>query len=432
MSACGALDTGSIPVGSTMNLITPVTSLPRIGEAYEKRLKKIGIITVRDLLFHFPRAYEDLSHITPIAEMKEGQEYSIKGKLLDIGEERTFKKRMHLTKALVQDNTGSIEILWFNQPYLPTTLKKGDRVYLSGKLIRDKRGIYLNSPAYEKVSNNPTHIGHIIPLYPETRGVSSKWLRSIIKPITEKLRDEKDTLPPELIKEKGLLSFTEAIKQIHFPESLELAKMAQKRFSFEELFFISLFVLTERKKIAKVKALVIPFSERHMQRLVSSLPFQLTDEQRKAAFKILKDMEKPRPMNRLLQGDVGSGKTIVATMAALSVVKAKHQAAFMAPTEILAKQHFKSVGQLLARFKATVGLLTGSTDSFISPKLPNDVIEISRIKLLNMAKEGKLDVLIGTHALIQEKVRFGNLALVILDEQHRFGVKQTYCLRPLL
>jgi len=267
-------------------------------------------------------------------------------------------------------------------------------------------------------------MGRIVPVYQETRGVSSKWLRFVIHMILSSLESTKDTLPPLLLKEHQFPSFKEALQTIHFPESFAEEKQARARFAFEELFHIALFVLTERKKLAAIKAPVVAFKPDIIKRFTNKLPFKLTDAQKKAAWHILKDMEKPRPMNRILQGDVGSGKTVVAAMACLSAVKAGFQVAFMAPTEILAQQHFKTVGESLAPFRMTIGLLTGKSDRFISPKLPLDSIEISRKKLLERTQEGTIDVLIGTHALIQDKVKFANLALVIIDEQHRFGVSQ--------
>jgi ATP-dependent DNA helicase RecG len=212
--------------------------------------------------------------------------------------------------------------------------------------------------------------------------------------------------------------------QVHFPDSYELAKRAQQRFSFEELFYIELFVLGERLKLAKESSTSFPFDLDLTKRLVNSLPYKLTDAQRKSAYQILKDLERPRPMNRLLEGDVGSGKTVVATIAGLNVAKAGFQVAFMAPTEILAKQHFKGVADLLWDFKLNIGLLTGKQDQFRSKKLKNQVIEISRKKLLEKSRNGDIDILIGTHALIQDTVKFNKLGLVVLDEQHRFGVAQ--------
>ena len=409
-----------------MTLSTPIGQVPRIGTAYEAKLKKLGITTVRDLLFHFPRTYEDFSKITPIKDVKEGQVYCLAGKLLDIQEMRTYRKRVSLITGMVEDDSGAIKILWFNQPYLADSLKKGDNVYLAGKVMRDKEGVYLASPVHEKADDNKnlTHLGRIIPVYPETAGVSSRWLRSIIKMVLASIKEMPETLPAEILAEQKFLPIQQAMWQVHFPDSMQQAELAAKRFSFEELFYILLFILSERKKIAQVKAPCIPFDPTMMKRFTDKLAFQLTDDQKKAAWHILKDMEKPRPMNRLLQGDVGSGKTVVAAMAMLSAVKAGHQAALLAPTEILAQQHHKTVAAALTPFKLTIGLLTGKTDRFISPKLPNDYIEISRAKLLERVKNNEVQVLIGTHSLIQDKVKFGDLALVVVDEQHRFGVKQ--------
>lgn len=431
-----------------MTFATPVGSVPRIGAAYEKRLKKMGITTVRDLLFHFPRAYEDFSKITPIKELKEGGVYCIAGKLLDVKETRTFRKRMSLITAFAQDHTGAVKILWFNQPYLVDSLKSNDEVLLAGKVLRDKVGIYLGNPVHEKIhpvirqvapshdgaNSSLTHVGRIVPLYPETTGVSSRWLRSVIKMVLAQMHEVPEILPDEILRERKFLPARKALWQVHFPDSFKEAHAAQQRFAFEELFTILLFILSERKKIASVKAPIVLFDGALMKRFTERLPFQLTDDQKKSAWHILKDMEKPRPMNRLLQGDVGSGKTVVAAMAMLSAVKAGYQAVLMAPTEILAHQHHKTVAQVLTPFKVTIGLLTGKADRFISPKLPNDFIEISRAKLLEKIKQNEVQVLIGTHALIsgqggsasggRDKVKFGSLALVVVDEQHRFGVKQ--------
>ncbi|MDO8424694.1 MAG: ATP-dependent DNA helicase RecG, partial [bacterium] len=294
----------------------------------------------------------------------------------------------------------------------------GEMIYLTGKTSLGREGLYLSNPMYEK-------IGGISPVYPETEGLSSKWLRYIIKPILTDLKNTlEEPLPEKLIRGRGLLPFQEAIWQIHFPDSLDSAQKAKERFSFEELFFIELWVLRERAKLAEEKAVAIPINLEKLQTLVKSLPFKLTDAQRKSAWQILKDMEKPRPMNRLLEGDVGSGKTVVAALAILNAIKAGYQAVLMAPTEILAKQHFKTIWDILKDFKMDVGLLTGKTDLFYSKKFKNDSIEISRKKLLEKAADGKIDLIIGTHALIQDKVKFSKLALVVVDEQHRFGVKQ--------
>jgi len=410
-----------------MNLSTPITELQGVGPVYQKKLKRLGIKQVKDVLFHFPHRYEDFSNILPIAQAKMGDSCCVQGKILSIENIRTWKRKMFLTQAVVGDASGAIKVTWFRQPYLTNVLKKNENVCLAGKVVLGSDGVYLANPTYEKMGpgSDLTHVGRIVPIYPETSGLSSRWLRYIIKPLLVEFGNKiEDPLPEKILQEHGLLPLKKALWQIHFPDSLGLAQKAQARFSFEELFSLSLWVLTERNKLAARNAFSVPLNLQLMQKFVKSLPFKLTDAQRKASWQILKDLEKSRPMNRLLEGDVGSGKTVVAAMAALNSIRAGHQAVFMAPTEILAKQHFKTMSKLLEGFKLDVGLLTGKEDKFVSKKLKNDTIEISRNKLLEKARNQKIDLLIGTHALIQDKVKFGNLALVILDEQHRFGVEQ--------
>ncbi|PIR72617.1 MAG: DNA helicase RecG [Candidatus Nealsonbacteria bacterium CG10_big_fil_rev_8_21_14_0_10_36_24] len=410
-----------------MDLSTTIERIPRIGPVFQKRLKKLGIKTVQGLLFHFPHRYEDFSNLIPISKVRINEICTVQGRILEIKTIRTWKRRMFLTQAIIEDETGAIKTTWFNQPYLTKILKKDDYVFLSGKVTVGTSGVYLNNPAYEKafLGKDLVHTGRLVPIYPETEGLSSRWLRYILRSLLICLKNKiPETLPEKIIKKEGFLPINKALWQIHFPESENLAKKAQERFSFEELFYIELFVLRERARLNKEKSVSIPFNIDLTKRFVDSLPFKLTDAQRKSAYQILKDLEKSRPMNRLLEGDVGSGKTVVAIMAALNTIKAGEQVAFMAPTEILVKQHFQEVEKLLKDFNLNIGLLTGKQDQFYSKKLKNQVIEISREKLLEKAENGEIDILIGTHALIQDKVKFGKLGLVVLDEQHRFGVEQ--------
>jgi len=410
-----------------MNLSTPIEKIPRIGPVFQKKLKKLGIKIVQDLLFHFPHRYEDFSNLIPISKLKINETCTIQGKILEIKTTRTWKRKMFLTQAIVEDKTGAVKVIWFNQPYLTRVLKKEGNVFLSGKAVIGEDGVYLTNPAYEKgdFTSDLTHTGRLVPIYPETERLSSRWLRFILKSLLINFENKiPETLPEKIIKENKFLPINKALWQIHFPDSKNLAKAAQKRFSFEELFFIELFVLRERARLAKEKSASFPLNLKLIQRFVKSLPFKLTDAQKKSAWQILKDLERPQPMNRLLEGDVGSGKTVVATMAVLNTTKAGYQVAFMAPTEILVKQHFQEVSKLLQDFNLDIGLLTGKQDQFRSKKLKNEIIEISRRKLLEKVVNGDLDILIGTHALIQDRVKFGKLGLVILDEQHRFGVEQ--------
>jgi len=410
-----------------LSLSTPIEKVARVGPFYQKKLKRLKIKTINDLFFHFPHRYEDFSNIIPISDVKINEICTVSGKIIEIKTTRTWKRKMFLTHIIVEDKTGAIKAMWFNRPYLSKTLRKGDNVFLSGKVVISDREVSFSHPAYEKIypGQESTHTGRLVPVYPETEALSSRWLRYILKPLLTQFKNQiSETLPEKVIKENNLLPINQALWQIHFPDSYDSAEKARERFSFEELFFIQLSVLRERLKLAREKSESFPFNLDLNKKFVESLPYKLTDAQRKSAYQILKDLEKPRPMNRLLEGDVGSGKTVVATMAGLNVSKSGFQAALMAPTEILAKQHFQEVSKLLADFNLDIGLLTGKQDQFRSKKLKNEIIEISREKLLEKVKKGEIDILIGTHALIQDKVKFGKLGLVILDEQHRFGVEQ--------
>ncbi len=410
-----------------INLSTSIEKIPRIGLIYQKRLKKLGIKTVRNLLFHFPHRYEDFSKIIHISNIKLNEIVCIQGKILEIKNSRTWKKRIVLTKAVVEDKTCAIKVIWFNQPYLTESIKSGDRVCLAGKVTLREDGLYLTNPAYEKINlkSDLTHTGRLIPVYPETEGLSSRWLRYILKPLLLKLKNKiPESLPDELRKKHRMLPIGQAIWQIHFPDSLIIAKNARSRFAFEELFLIQLSVLKEKLRLKQEQAQSCPMNTDLMKKLTSSLPFKLTNSQKKAAWQILKDLGKPIPMSRLLEGDVGSGKTVVAAMAALSVAESGFQVAIMAPTEILAKQHFREIPKLLKKFKFEVALLTGNENQLRTNKLKNKVLKISRKNLLEKLEKGKINILIGTHSLIQEGVKFKNLALVIVDEQHRFGIEQ--------
>ena len=300
-----------------------------------------------------------------------------------------------------------------------------------------KDGIYLNNPAHEKISefsesNNLTHTGRIVPVYSETRGLTSRWLRFTIKPLLFNFSNKiQEILPPEVLKKHKFLPTKKAIWQVHFPDSFEAADAAKARFAFEELFLLELFVLKEKFKLTQKNALACPINVELMKEFTKSLSFKLTDSQKQCSWQILKDLEKSFPMSRLLQGDVGSGKTVVATMVALNVAKSGYpafakasagkQVAFMAPTEILAKQHFASITKLLENFGVSVGFLTAKEAKIFKNK---EIVEVKKESLLDDLKNSQIDVMIGTHSLIQKGIEFKNTALVVVDEQHRFGVDQ--------
>jgi len=412
-----------------INLSTPIQELPKVSAVYVKKLKKFGIKTVQDMLFYFPARYDDFSEIISIksARQKLGETVCVQGQITEIENTNTFKKYMAMTEAVIQDDNSEIKVIWFNQPYLVKSLKEDDFVCLAGKVSLYKEGIFLNNPSYERINEigeneELTHTGRIVPVYSETRGVTSRWLRYVIKPLLYRFVEQiQESLPEEIIKKYKFLPIQEAVWQLHFPSTFSHADAAKARFSFEELFLIQLNVLKEKLKLMLKKSPACPMDAALMKKFTDSLPFLLTDSQKKCAFAILKDLEKTAPMSRLLEGDVGSGKTVVAAMAALSIAKNSHQVAFMAPTEILAKQHFKTISDLLKDFDIKVGMLTGK-DARITKD--GETFEISKKSFNGDLENGQIDVAIGTHSLIQKTVTFKNLALVILDEQHRFGVEQ--------
>lgn len=412
-----------------LNIETKIEEIPKIGSAYQKKLKNLGIATVRDLLYYFPARYDDFSNIASISKIKGGFRACAQGRIIEIGTTKTFKKWMDITEAIIEDETGAIRAIWFNQPYIEKSLKEGDFVCLAGRVSIGKGGLYFNNPAYEKIytSNDDssidlTHTGRIVPVYPETKGLTSRWIRYIIKPLLTHFYDKiPEVLPEEILKKHKFLPIRQAFRQVHFPDSFESVDAARARFSFENIFLLQIYILREKAKLMKKTATACSMDAELMKKFTNSLPFQLTDSQKQCAYQILKDMEKSIPMSRLLEGDVGSGKTVVATMAALNAAKNDGQIAFMAPTEILAKQHFKSVSDLLAGFDVKIGFLTGKESRF---SLGKEIAETAKKELLKKLKNGEIDVIIGTHSLIQKGIEFKNLVMLVVDEQHRFGVNQ--------
>jgi len=402
-----------------LTLDTKIKEIKKVGPTYLKRLHQLKIKNIRDLLFHFPHRYDDFSQIVSISQLTEGRKATIKGEIVEIKNTRLFHKRMVLTEALVKDKSGTIKVVWFNQPYLIQTLKKGKMVSLSGKLSFVKKILCLSNPVHEIAqTKETTHTGRLVPIYHETAGLSSRYLRYLIKPLLPLINQITDFLPESIKKQFKLVSLSQAIQQIHFPNNYQSAQAARQRLAFDELFLIQLTTLRQRQKLAQEKALTIPFNQKLIKSFVKDFPFKLTNNQRVAAWQIFQDLSKKKPMNRLLNGDVGSGKTVVAIMAGLEIAKAGYQVALMAPTEILAKQHFQTFKDFLKKSNLRIALLT-RTDNLVGQGK-----KITRPRLKKEIMEGKIDIVIGTHALIQENLNFKNLALAIVDEQHRFGVAQ--------
>jgi ATP-dependent DNA helicase RecG len=402
-------------------LESSVSQLSPIAKKLTGQLKKLKVETVRDLVFHFPFRYDDFSKILTIVALQERMIATVKVKVDLIQTKRSFRRKL-ITEAIVSDETGSIKAVWFGQPYIGKILKVGDEIYLAGK-VEDYYGLQFSSPNYEKVKGlATTHTARLVPVYSTTGNLTSKQIRYLVRlafPLIKKLPEH---LPWQIKRELGLIDLSKACQGIHFPQSQEELQKAQKRLKFDELFIVQLAVKFLKQNLAKLPAQPLPFQEEIIKNFVQGLPFKLTNDQRKAAWQILKDLARNRPTNRLLEGEVGSGKTVVAVMAMLNAVVCGGQAAFMAPTEILARQHYQSISKLLRRQKVKVGLLTRS-QIFLAPE------KLTKGEMLKKIAAGEVDIIIGTHALIAEKVHFKNLTLAIVDEQHRFGVNQRRLLR---
>ncbi len=405
-----------------MDLNLSVEKLKNVGARNLPRLHKLGIKTLRDLLWHLPARYDDYSQIVPIADLALDQKATIQGTVVKIDSRRIFPRRLVIIEAIIEDDSGSIKAVWFNQPYIATTLTEGTRVSLAGAIKLDKRGLYLASPSYEKLHQDDylayhlTHTHGLIPTYPETEGVTSKYLRFLIKPILSELNIP-DHLSEESRTRNGLIGLTTALQKIHYPLTLAEADQARERLAFDDLLLFQIKALLERRKINQLKSPAIPFDKELVTDLIKHLPFELTKDQKISAWEILKDLGRSYPMNRLMEGDVGSGKTVVALIAAVQAAKAGYQTVFMAPTEVLACQHMETIRNLIAHTNIEVGLLTSST-AWTTYSLGK------KTEIKNRIARGDTKIIIGTHALIQKDVAFDKLALVVIDEQHRFGVNQ--------
>jgi ATP-dependent DNA helicase RecG len=414
---------------TTMDLQTPLTQAGRIYKVYAPRLEKLGIFTFQDFLFHLPSRYDDYSVVSQISQIQPGETVTVRGNVIDIKNQYLSRGRIKtIQKAIVADETGTIQLTWFNQPYLIKAIRQNAIIAASGRVERFGRNLSMQSPEYELLTdtNESLHTGRLIPVYPETKGVSSKWLRRQVFAILQELHGQlPDYLPEEIKLKHHFMELEEAIREIHFPKNLETAEQARQRLAYDEMFLMQLAAHMRRSEWQQQKqgtAIEIAKYQPEIKKLIDSLPFALTHAQQQAVDDILHDISQIRPMNRLLQGDVGSGKTVVATVAMYATYLNGLQSAFMAPTEILAQQHFKTISFLLAPFNVKVGLVTGNKKS---TEIKNQKSGIRDKK----KSSTEFDVLVGTHALLHEKVQFRNLAFVAIDEQQRFGVQQRGTIR---
>jgi ATP-dependent DNA helicase RecG len=395
-----------------ITLGSSVSELKGVGPEVAKKLAKLGIETIASLIDTYPRRYEDYSVVTPINRIKPGQ-VTIKAVIKDV-KGRYVRRGMHITEAAASDKSGSVHIVWFNQPYRETSLKRDQDYYISGKFELSHRLLSIINPSIELVSDFPVNTARIIPIYRETKGLSSGQLRKYIQQALPLIRALPETLPHDVVAKHKLMPRAQAIEAIHFPLNGTNLKEAEQRLGFEEVYELVLASLLNKYELLDEQAPAVPFEKVVATSFVSNLPFKLTDAQRVVVWQIYQDMEKTHPMNRLVEGDVGAGKTVVAAMAAAMVMHEGHQVAFMAPTELLARQHAETLQRLLQPLgmDARVGLLVGGMSAN------------QKTRAHNAIAEGQMQLMIGTHALIQEKVDMHKLELIIVDEQHRFGVEQ--------
>jgi len=391
---------------------TLLTDLKGVGPAQSQKFESLGIRSVHELIEYWPRRYDDYSLLTPISALKPGM-VSIKA-VIKQTKGRYVRRGMHLTEAVASDDSGSVRLIWFNQPYREKSIQTNKAYYLSAKYSLSHQRFCLINPSIELVSEIPLNVARIIPIYRETKGLNSRQIRAAVKQGLGILDQIPESLPKWLINDYQLMPLAQAIRAIHFPKDSKKLSLATKRLGFDEVFCLSLASLLNKSDNQDQLSLSIQFKQELARNFVSHLPFKLTDAQRRIIWQIYQDLQKNQPMNRLVEGDVGSGKTVVATMAALMAIEQGYQVALMTPTELLARQHANTIFNLLKPLgmAKVVDLLVGS----MKPA--------AKAKARAAIAEAKAQFIIGTQALLDEKVDMRRLALVIIDEQHRFGVDQ--------
>lgn len=393
-----------------------VSNLRGVGPASAQRLKVLNIQTMTDLIFYFPRSYDDFSTIMTVAEAPPDTPVTTQVTLTKIKTHGGWKRRrLTITEAVCQDQSGTIKVIWFNQSYIAEQLHPGEHIFLAGKITQDKYGRHFTNPIFERVKPDTTHTARIVPRYPLTKGLTQKQLRYYIKQGLTLVQQGQlaltDWLPQSVQEQYDLIDLTQAVTHIHFPENEAALAAARFRLGFDELLPMQLFVRLAKASLAQAYAIPLPFRQSDIQSLVKTLPFKLTQTQRKVGWEILQDLARATPMNRLLEGDVGAGKTVIAVLAMYQVVQSGYQAVLMAPTELLAAQHWQTLCKLLEKTNVSIGLVTShQRETFYGEQ--------------SSAQSRDMDIIVGTHSVLETNVPLPRVALVVIDEQHRFGVQQ--------
>jgi ATP-dependent DNA helicase RecG len=407
--------------GEPVALDALTTVLNGVGPVNAERLEKLGIHTLGDMLYHFPRRYDDYSQQVRIRDLRYGTEVTIIGEIKSISK-RQGKGRRFSTEAIVQDESGGLRVNWFNQPWMIGNLNIGDSIVLSGKVDQYLGRLTLNNPEWELLDKEQLHTNRIVPIYPLTADLGQRWLRTLMnRVVTHWAPRVPDPLPATVVESANLEPLSEALLQAHFPDSQEQITAARQRLAFDELFLLQLAVLQQKQVWQGQTARRFDAPKEWLDSQIAHLPYQLTNAQQRVLADLLKDLDSGRPMNRLLQGDVGSGKTVVAALCMAAVIRSRAQAALMAPTSILAEQHYTSLQRLLVGEgnlqTSELRLIVGSTP------------EAEKQEIREGLQDGSIKVVIGTHTLIEDPILFSQLELVVIDEQHRFGVGQRAALR---
>jgi len=412
----------------SLNIKTSLKSIKGIPPGTAKKLENIGLKTAGDLLWHFPLRYENWAEPMTVTQFLIGQNVVIKARIGKSFTKRIWQRKLSITEAELWSDTNHIKAVWFNQPYIKYGFSEGDEIIASGKIMERQKNVVLFNPTYEVVGKTGnTRIGSIVPVYVRPKGVSSAMIQRIAGKLIMIADTIPEFLPHSVLAAEHILDISSSIRKAHFPQNIQDGELAKKRFAFETLFLIQLLNRISRKKLMEMSAPNVLFNAEQVKQILSYLPFELTFSQKKSLLEILRDMSAGHPMNRLLQGDVGSGKTVVAAIAAIMTAKSGFQSAIMAPTEILATQHYETIKKLFSASGIKLGLLTsGSAKIFLEEGLESSV---KKSEIINMLSRQKIDIIIGTHALIAKKkaspsLNFAQLGFIVIDEQHRFGVNQ--------
>lgn len=420
-----------VSITSLDALAASVTVLPGVGSSHGQTLRRLGVETLGDMLYYFPRRYDDYSQLKPINRLEYGEQVTVIAEVRYVTTRKVRNGQLTITEVIVEDGTGTLRLSWFNQPWATKRLRTGVQIAISGKIDQYLGRLTINNPEIEQIEQTNLHTNRIVPVYPLSANITQRWLRRLMHQVVSYWAPRlEDPLPDTLRQSEGLLALSEALLQVHFPDNKERLAAARQRLAFDEILFLQLGMLSQKRVWQARAARSFEVAEDWLEAQLSRLPYSLTAAQKRALEDIRSDLASGRPMNRLLQGDVGSGKTVIAALGIAIVTSRGAQAAMMAPTSILAEQHYATLKTLLANQGASTSLsASGILDESQIRLLIRATPEAERRAILSGLASGEIKVLVGTHALIEDPVVFADLQLAVVDEQHRFGVAQRASLR---